>query len=144
MRGIKCQLNRNTASYDTPTWNALSKTRDVEIPGGRNMGENTSRAFDMVSVTPGPKKITLSTELVYKAGDTDLAALQTAFDNATVVDLCWVDEPGGAGAVGHRGDFYISKWDRKEPLEGSVMISVTFEATTDNGHGVVGYTYPGS
>ena len=145
MRGLKCKLYYDSASnHASPTWTALNKVRDVDIPDSRTMGDSSTREEDIASETPGLRKISCSTDLIFKEGDSTIEDLQDAYDNGTILDLFFANEPGGVGSTGRRGDFYVSKWDRKEPMEGAVMVSIAFSRTADGGHTYGAYTYPGS
>ena len=142
MIGLKCKAYYNSETYSGPTWGEVAKIGDVDLNDSRAMGESTTREHDFKSETPGPREVKASFEAVFKVGDTALGALQTAYENGDSIDMFFANAPGGAGATGKRGDFYVTQWNRKEPLDGAVKVSIGLALTTDNGHGLDAYTYP--
>jgi hypothetical protein len=146
MLGFKCVMYVNTAtgeaSYGTPTWTAVTLARDVEIPDTRPEAEGGMRGEDQDSISTGQRKISFTTELIYKPGNPAYTALAAAFANNTPVDLFFADAPGGAGAVGRRGDFYLTTHTIKQALKEKVMVSLAGGRTNDNDHAYGPYTFP--
>jgi hypothetical protein len=148
MMGFKCKWYINTASgagaYATPTWTAVTLAKDVTIPRARTESEASCRDGDQESISVGQEKITFSTEILKKAGNAANAAILAAFEAGTPLDCFFADAPGGAGAPGKRGDFYITTHEEKQPLKERVSISVSGGRTSDNDHPYQSYTYPSS
>jgi hypothetical protein len=146
MMGAKCVLYVNTATgdgaYGSPTWTPVSLARDVEINDDRAEADDSDRSEDQESIDTAQRKIAFTAELKYKPGNAALAALRAAYEANEPIDLFFADAPGGAGAVGKRGDFKLSKCGRKEGLREAVVISLAGGRSNINGHLYGAYTHP--
>ena len=125
--GLDCTLNRNTATYGTPTWSPITIARDVTLDIEQGSTEADSRANQEWSVNLlTRKKASISFDVIDKPGDTNLEAIRDAFLNKTALDIACLDgEADEVGAQGLRADFGVTKFSRNEPQEGVVTYSVT-------------------
>lgn len=148
MMGFKCKWYINTASgsgaYASPTWVAVTLAKDVTCSRTRTEADASCRDGDQESASVGQEKITFTTEILKKAGNAANAAVLAAYEAGTPLDCFFADAPGGAGAAGKRGDFYITTHDEKQALKERVAISIAGVRTGDNSNGFVSYTYPSS
>jgi predicted transcriptional regulator len=147
MLGFKCVPYINTAAagagkYTTPTWTALTLSRDVEIADSRNEADGSDRGSDQESISTAQRKVSFTMELRYKPGNAGMAALIAAYKANTPVDLFFADAPGGVGAAGVRGDFALTTCTKKMGRTEKVLLSVAGGRTNDEDHEVVDYTYP--
>lgn len=144
MIGLNCKLYINTGSRGSPTWTAVKTARDLKSNDTRKKGDSSSRESGFASATIGQREVAISGELLYKPAETGYAALKTAYEAGTIADIFLCDAPGGVGATGKRGDFYITDFSRTEPLNDSLVTSIALDLTFDGGHDLADYTYPGS
>ena len=144
--GFKCKFYVNTATgsgaYATPTWTAVTLCKDVTLTRTRAEADASCRDGDQESSSVGQEKIAFSTEILKKPGNAANAAILAAYEAGTPLDCFFADAPGGAGAAGKRGDFYITNHEEKQPLKERVGISVSGGRTSDNGNAFVSYTHP--
>ena len=148
MMGFKCVWYINTASgagaYASPVWTPVTLAKDVTCSRSRAEADASCRDGDQESASVGQMKIGFSTEILKKPGNAAFDAIAAAFDAGTPLDCFFADAPGGAGAVGKRGDFYLTNFEEKQALKERVVVSVSGVRTGDNGHAYQSYTYPAS
>lgn len=146
MMGFKCKWYVNTATgdgaYGTPTLTDVTLARDVTCSRSRTEADGSSRDGDQESASVGQEKITFTAEILKKPGNSAYAAILAAYEAGTPLDCFFADAPGGPGAAGKRGDFYITTFEEKQALKERVVVSVSGVRTGDNGHAFTAYTYP--
>lgn len=133
--GLNCTLNRNTATYGSPTWSPVTIVRDLTLDIEQGVTEANSRgnqAWEVSLLTR--KKASVSFDILDKPTDTNFEAIRDAFLNKTALDMAVLDEAvATVGAQGLRADWAITKFSRNEPQEGVVTYSVSMiPALTDN------------
>lgn len=129
MQGRHCKAFVNTGTQAVPVWKEIKRFRDLNRPDSRAKSENGDRGSDFESKINGRRSVGVTGELRHAPGDEASEFLYAAYQANTPVDLCFIDAPGASGDDGKRGDFTIGKWERTEPLEGAVMVSVEFDLT---------------
>src|SRR5690606_42109070 len=94
----------------------------------------SSSAFICLSTIRRPPRSTLfpyttlfrSFQMLYRHGDADIAAVDTAFLNNSTLDFCFLsDDKAVSGARGPRATFDVANFSRGEPLEDGIAYDVT-------------------
>lgn len=120
--GKDATLNRNTGTFASPTYNAIDNVQNLSYEATRAEANTSTRGSDVATVATAQKSLTISWDMVYVLSDADFTALETAYNTNVVIDLFVCDGPTGtAGNKGWHGDWYITKFSRKEDLEGVIM-----------------------
>lgn len=144
MHSSACEMHVNAATYASPIWKECKDVREVTRSETKDVGDNTGRGRGARSATVGLPKRTVSGSMTYKPTDDAFVEFQSAWDSAAevILDCCFLDAPGGAGADGKRGDFVLTKWERKESLDGAVYYDFELQESTSDGHTMSDYTFP--
>ena len=128
----------DSSAIGSATWNLIGETRSVD--GGVSASEidGTSRASNGWTETfVGLKSGSGDIEVVYNAGDTDISALETAWDNGTALGFAFMDGPiATTGSHGRAGNFVITGLSQSEPIDGIVTLKLTIK----NQGKVISYT----
>ena len=144
MHSSACEMHVNDDVFASPEWLECKDVREVTRSQTKDKGDNTGRGRGARSTTIGLPKRTVSGTMAYVKTDPAFIKFQAAWDSAAevVLDCCFLDAPGGAGATGKRGDYVLTKWERKEPDAGAVSYDFELEETTVAGHTEAAYTFP--
>jgi len=132
--GLSAKLYRNTGTYDTPTWQEITLVKDVKLTLSKGEADATTRAAGGWKQSVATlKEASLELELVWDPSDQSLTALRDAYLNNTPVDLAVMDgpmQPGtGKTSQGLRALWDVFSFDRNEPLEEVLTVSVTLKPT---------------
>ena len=105
MHASGCEMHVNTATHASPTWLECKDVRDLNIDQAKDAGDNTGRGRKARSKTVGLPGRTVTGSMSYVSGDPAFDEFQAAWDSEdeVILDLCFLDAPGGAGADGSRG-----------------------------------------
>lgn len=140
---LDCHLYCNTGTYASPTWAELTLARDVTLNRSRAEGDDSSRAYGMASAVVGQEAIEISAQVIYVLSDTAYAAMKTAYEGRTVIELALMDGPiATTGSKGKRVDVVITGFNRSEPLGDAVKVDITAKGSTKNGHTLADFTVP--
>lgn len=144
MHSSACEMHVNDGTFGTPDWLECKDVKEVTRAQTKDKGDNTGRGRGARSTTIGLPKRTVSGSMSYVPADPAYLLFKAAWDSATeiILDCCFLDAPGGAGAAGKRGDYVLTKWDRKEADAGAVSYDFELEETTAAGHTEADYTFP--
>jgi TP901-1 family phage major tail protein len=115
------------AGAELATLAEMANVKDVTLTLEAAEADVTTRANGGWRATaPGLKTLTCDFEMVWQPGDEGFEAVKTAFLSGGLVELAPLDEAKDvAGAQGPKGSFSITKFDRSEPLEEAITVSVT-------------------
>lgn len=126
----------NTGTYSTPVWTELSRISGVSRPRSRGSGERKYRGAQNAKTITGYKVNGFSFKYHVKAAkftDAALAALETAYNNDTPLDVFFANQKiiqptgsftSGDKAVGVRGFVNVMKLDISEEDEEGVTMDV--------------------
>jgi hypothetical protein len=115
----------------TPTWTEVTRAKDVTLTVSKGEADVSTRGGGGWKATVGTlKDASIEFELVYDPADEAFELLRDAFLDGTALGLAAMD--GVITAVGSQGlwaDCAILKFDRKEPLEQALTVSVSAKPT---------------
>lgn len=131
-RGLDCKLYRNTATFGSPTWNEITKARDVTRTIEANEAEGGARDDDYEAMVRTRKKLSIEFEMVADPAIDDYDALVAALDAdpGTVLDIAIAD--GAIATVGTRylrADYQVFSMTESQPLDGVNMDQFTLKRT---------------
>ena len=135
--GLDCKLYRAAALNGTApsaaSWNEITKAREVNTNLEAAEADVSSRANNTWRATrPTLKDATLEFELLWDPADTQVEAIRDAYLNGTQLALAAMDgDITVSGSEGFVADYYITSFQRGEPLEEGVTVSVTAKAHSD-------------
>ena len=129
--GMQCKLYYDaTPLADGPSgasWTELTKAREVTVNLEASEADITSRGNSGWRATRAAlRDASLEFELVWDPADTAVEAIRDAYLNGSEIALAAMD--GDIATVGSEGfvaNFYITAFNRGEPLEEAVTVSVT-------------------
>lgn len=124
--GLDCVVQRNTGTYASPTWSAITTISEVTVSAERGKADVSTRGSGGWKMEKGTlKSLSLEFDIKDKNGDTEFNAIREAYLNGTQLDLAVTDLPiATSGAEGFRAYFEVESISRKEPLEDAVVYSV--------------------
>ena len=112
-------------------WTLLPNVKDVTLSLERGEADVTTRANGGWKATVGTlKDASVEFESVWDTEDAGFTALQEAFMNGTPIGIAVMDgDIATPGSQGLQADMAVTKFDRKEPLEEAITVSVTVKPT---------------
>lgn len=115
----------------TPTWTELPIVRDVKLNTSKGEADVTTRASGGWKQVVGTlKDASIEFEMVWDTASEAFQAVKDAYFGGTLLGLAVMDGPIDAeGSEGLWADCAILKFDRNEPLENAVTVSVTAKPT---------------
>lgn len=124
--GLNAKLYRNTGSYGSPTWDEVAQIKNLSCDLAAVEVDVTTRGSGgWRAIAVGLKDAPVSFEILYDNTNTDYEAFRDAYINATVIECAVMDGAiTTAGNEGLRASFSVTKFARKEDLEGALMIEV--------------------
>lgn len=125
--GFDGKVYYNTGSDATPTWVELTPVRDVSTSASTTKANNSDRrsAFEMYCA--GLHAIETTVELTHVAGDANIDALRTHWNDRTTVQIAVMDGPiATVGSEGFKYFAHVFSHDFEQPLQDGQTISMTF------------------
>ena len=109
------------------SWSELEAAKDVSCNLDKAEADRTTRAnLGWKSTRGALKDSSLEFELLWDPADADVVAIQAAFINNNLIALAAMDgDIAVAANAGFVANFEIMTFNRNEPLEEAVTISVT-------------------
>lgn len=124
--GIDAKLYHNTGSFSTPTWSEIPIVSELTSSLEKVMGKIKSRKSKWNRNRPSTRDLSIDFQLEDDPDDAGFQALRDAWLNDTLIDMAAVDQDiANSGAQGPRAEFYVTKFERGEPLEEGMTYSVT-------------------
>lgn len=123
--GLDMTLYRNTGTYGSPVWDLIDNVRDLRIP--RKMGEAdvSTRRTKVKQFEPSQLELGVEWEMVKEEADLDYAAIQTAFNGRSMVELAFANGPIAlAGTKFTRCEMKIFDFSEDQPLADADLVSV--------------------
>lgn len=130
--GKDAKLYYNSGTHSSPTWNEITKAKDVNIDLGKNEAEVNSRESEWEMVGAGLKTVSVDFGYLNVPGtsDTVFQALKDAYINDTPTQFAIMDQAvGTSNSKGVRAYFIVTGMSRPEPLEGALMYNFTLRPT---------------
>jgi TP901-1 family phage major tail protein len=117
----------------------LSNVKDVTLNLTAAEADVTSRAnAGWRAIAAALRDASVDFGMVWKPADAGFTAIKDAFLTSAAIEIAILDQDRGtAGAQGLKGNFTITSFNREEPLEQAVMVSVTAKLVKFNAWTVV-------
>lgn len=116
-----------TVNAAAGSWTELSAARDVTTNMDKAEADVTTRANAGWRATRGAlRDASVDFELVWDPDDTGIEAIREAYMTNSVIALAIMDgDCAVAGSEGFAANFEVTSFNRSEPLEDAVTVSVT-------------------
>ena len=127
-RGIDCKFYRNTGSVGTPTWNEVTKLRDLSRSLQKGESEAGARDSSWELFIGTRKRLEITGNMVADRVADDYDAIEGYYEDDTVVDFAMSD-----GSISSSGSHYLRfegevfAFDQGEPLDGHVTNDITIK-----------------
>lgn len=110
----------------------LSNVKDVTLNLTAAEADVTSRANSgWRAIAAALRDASVDFQMVWKTADAGFSAIKDAFLTSAEIELAVLDQDKAvSGAQGLKGGFTITAFNREEPLEQAVMVSVTAKLVT--------------
>lgn len=125
--GTAMQLYRNTNTWASPSWSAL-KVRDLKFSDKpAAMFDTSDRTISVNTKVPTRFEWSLEFEFIWDASDTGLAALVTAAQAGSVIELAVTDDAiATSGTKGLRAEWAVeSGWEPDGKLQDGQTVKMT-------------------
>lgn len=131
--GLNAKLYRNSGTYGSPTWVEFKNVVDLTDNDDMEEAEVTTRgSAGIAEFEPTIRTVSLEFQMVSKTGDTDLAAVRSAYSARTSLDMVALDGAiDEVGATGVRARFKVFSFKKGQELKGAQMIDVTMKPCGD-------------
>jgi hypothetical protein len=125
--GINAKLYHGTDDAELSAMTEASNVKDLTVSVSAGECDISTRANSGWRATAATlRECELSWTMNWKPGDAFFTAIKTAMLNSTTVCLAALTGAKDAdGSSGPRGNFAITKFDRKENLEEAITVDVT-------------------
>lgn len=129
--GMNAKIYQGPADTALGSLTEMANVKDVTLGLSASEADVTSRANSgWKAIAAALREASVEFAMVWKTGDAGFTAVKDAFLNSTVLELAVLDQPRAtSGAQGLKGNFAITAFNREEPLEGPIMVSVTAKMT---------------
>ena len=129
--GMNGKLYRNTGTYEAPAWVEITNVKDLTLTLETGEADVTTRANNGWKASKATLKDgSVEFDMVWDTEDEGFSAVQSAFFGNTGLELAVMDgDIETEEAEGLRATFSVTKFDRKEPLEEAMTVSVTIKPT---------------
>ena len=129
--GMEAKLYRNTGTHAAPVWAEVGNVKDVTLSLEKGEADVTVRANAGWRAKVGTlKEGTVEFEMIWDTADAAFQAMKNAFFSDAALEMAVMDGPiAQSGSQGLRAAFSIIKFDRKEPLEEAITVSVSMSPT---------------
>lgn len=128
--GLDCYMYYNSGTLGSPTWNLITLARDVTLGMGAMEADAKTRGSALAAALAAHIEVEINFDMLYDTTDTVFNALLTVFLARGEVELALMDGPiATTGSQGPRVACSLFKFDRGEPLDDSLVMSVTAKPT---------------
>lgn len=117
--GFQAVIYRNSASYDTPTWDEVTDISDLNLTPAMEEADSTARGQGGLGTSePTILRIEISGKIRDGSpANADYTAFQNAFYGRSALDLLVLDGPRTVvGSTGVRADFKLFNWAQDQSL----------------------------
>ncbi len=125
--GMNAKIYQGDEGTDLELLTEMSNVRDVTLTMEAGEADVTTRGNSGWRATAATlREATCEFEMLWEPGDAGFEAVRTAFLASSLLALCpLTDDRDTADAEGPRGDWAITGFNRAEPLEEGITVSVT-------------------
>jgi len=129
--GLNCELSINTGTFGVPVWDPVDDAKDVTLNLEAGEADASSRgSLGWRETLQTLRDAGIDFEMVHDPEDADFDLFRLAFFNGTTVDVQALDGGNAAsGSEGLRIIAMVTSFQRAEPLEDTVMLSVSLKPT---------------
>ena len=122
--GLNAKLYRRVGgTFAAPVWGEVKSVRAVDTTFEAGSWDGSTRGSKFRKWARTLLDVGFDLELLHKPGDTDQAALRTAFLDGSMVDIAVMDgDIEVAGSEGFRAEMQVFSFSRGEPLEEGLLI----------------------
>ncbi len=136
--GKDCKFYYSSTALDgsantpaTVEWNEIDNVRDLTLNLEKGEADVSTRAGGWKLTLPALKDGSLEFEMMWDTSDAAFTALQEAWNNGTEIALAAMDgDIESAGSEGLASNFSVMSFNRSEPLEEGVTVSVTVKPSS--------------
>jgi len=135
--GADCKAYYGTVALagtpDTGAWNLINNMRDLRLPVSVGEAEMNTRGGNSgwEAIVPTLLKGEITFEMLWDTADAAFTKLQTAFLAKAELAFAAMDGPiATKGSQGLAGNFYVTNFERNEPLQEGVKVSVTLKCSS--------------
>ncbi len=131
--GMDAKLYYSTTLAEVITsMTEADNVRDLTLSMNAGEADVTTRGNSGWRATAATlKEAELTFEMLWKPSDAFFTAIRNAFLNSTSLELAPLDQDRAtAGAQGPKGSWAITQFERSEPLEEGILVSVTAKLAT--------------
>ena len=129
--GLDAKLYRNSGTYQSPNWVEVENVKDVTLGLSKSEADVTTRKNGGWRAILGAlKEGVVNFEMLWDTADADFQAFLDAWLNDTAIEvLCLDGDVDTAGCEGLRATMSVTQFERQEPLEEAIKVSVTIKPT---------------
>jgi hypothetical protein len=137
--GMSAKIYRGAVDAALGSLTEMSNVKDVTLNLSAAEADVTSRANSgWKAIAAALREASVDFGMVWKPADAGFAAIRDAYLAGTAIELAILDQDRAvSGAQGLKGNFTITAFNREEPLEQAIMVSVTAKLTKFNAWVVV-------
>lgn len=126
--GINAKVYRNTGTYGSPTWTAISLVRDVQDASTFQEADASSRATKAVLTKKTMTQIQHDLVVRADASDAGYQALWDASQDGTVIDVLILDNAITVeGSLGYRYHAEVFKTGQNQDASGVIYTNFTLK-----------------
>jgi hypothetical protein len=128
--GKDAVILRNTNTYASPSWTAITNVTDVTLTMEKSEEDVSTRGsggWDL-SVFPS-KSASVEFQMNHDPADTDWIALHASFISDTAIELLVLNGPNSTGSQGLRATMQVGKFNKGQPLKGAQRDDVMAKPT---------------
>lgn len=128
-RGLDLRLNRNSATYVSPTWANVGNVGNVNHGKTKRESDVTTRGRSGHGAVLGTIKDTvIEATMPYDPADVDLLAFQASWDNDTVIEIALsTADIATTGTLYRRYDVVVLDVSEDQPIDGAAMVKVVMK-----------------
>jgi len=137
--GMKAKIYQGAVDVALGSLTVMDNVRDVTLSLEAGEADVTSRANSGWRATAATlRSASVDFEMVWKPGDAGFTAIKNAYLNGTALELAVLDQDRAtSGAEGLKGNFTVTSFERSEPLEEAIIVSVSVKLVKYNAWVVV-------
>lgn len=125
------KLYYNSGSYASPTWTLIDNVGEIKRTDEKNETTLNLRISGGNEISiPTTRKGGLEFVMVYDPADTKQAAIKSAYDGDTSIEILDLDGPvATSGSAGRRITMAVSKFNKMSDQPGIYMVEVAMKPT---------------
>lgn len=113
-------------------WNPIENARDVTAGGEIGKADVSARNNIRRQYVPTLLDETIELSMPWDPEDAQIDALREARESRSIVAIAALDDSIANNGQGPTGNYYVTKFERSEPLEEGMMLSVELSPASFN------------